>query len=88
MAPPWPVVETSDSTIIVASEKTVDEAVHEATKWAVKALEKGLNIPWEDAYMLGSLITNLEISQVVDPNKIVKARIPKRYISTEAVSIK
>jgi len=85
MAPPWPVIETSDSTIIVASGKTVDEAIHEATKWAVKALEKGLNIPWEDAYMLGSLIINLEISQVVDPNKTVKARIPKRYISTEAI---
>lgn len=84
-APPWPIIETNDSTIIVASGKTVDEAVHEATKWAVKSLEKGLNIPWEDAYMLGSLIVNLEISQVVDPNKTAKARIPKRYISTEIV---
>jgi amidase len=85
MAPPWPVVETHGSTVLVVSGKTLDEAVHEAAKWAVKALEKGLKLSWEDAYMLSSLVVDLGISQVVDPKRTVKAVIPKKIMSTDRV---
>lgn len=51
----------------------------------MRALERGLGISWEDAYMLASLIVNLEIGEIVNPNKTAKVRIPKTYISAHDV---
>jgi amidase len=48
-------------------------------------LEKGLNLSWEDAYMLSSLVVDLGISQVVDPNRTVKAVVPQKIMSTDRV---
>jgi amidase len=77
----WPIVETKDSWMIVASGKNLEEASKEAVKYAVKYLETGLKISWDDAYMLSSMILDLKISQVVDPNKTVRAVIPKSILS-------
>jgi amidase len=49
-------------------------------------LEKGLGLEWHDAYMLASLAADLQISQVVDPRKTVRARIPKSLVSWEKLT--
>lgn len=82
LAPLWPVVETDDAFYIIVSDENVDKAFKEAVELAVKVLQQSNSISWEDAYMLSSLVVNVEVSQLVDPKKTVRVRIPKEYTST------
>lgn len=79
----WPLVETKNHTMVISSGDTVDEAMGFATNEAVRYLMKGLDISWEEAYLLSSLVMDLKISQVVDPKKTVRAAIPKTVLVTE-----
>jgi amidase len=79
----WPLVETSDCTMVVASGETIDDAIESATEQAVNLMMKGLNISWEESYILASLALDIKVSQVVDPKKTVRAAIPKYLLSTE-----
>ncbi len=79
----WPMVEDEDSIMIIASGNTLDEAIYTGTDEAVKYLMQGLKFDWEDAYILASLIVDLEISQVVDPTMTIRARIPKKILSMD-----
>lgn len=81
LAPLWPVVETSDNFYILVSSEKLDEALREATSLAVRALEYSNSLSWDDAYMLASMVVDVEISQLVDPKKTVRVKIPKEYIS-------
>ncbi len=81
LAPQWPVVETQDAFYIIVSHENISSAIEEAVELGVRALQHSNDISWEDAYMLGSLIMDVEISQLVDPRKTVRVRIPKEYAS-------
>ena len=76
----WPIVEIDDAILILVSLPTIDEALEEATRQAVKLLRAARGSSHEDAYMLASLAVDLGISQLVDPNKTAKARIPKTVL--------
>lgn len=79
----WPLIETKDYTAVIASGETIDDAIEAATEQAVDHLIKGLDISWEEAYILASLILDIKISQVVDPKKTVRGAIPKNVLPTE-----
>lgn len=79
----WPLVETKDATMVIASGDDVDQAIYETSSQAVNHLKDGLSFQWEDAYMLASLVMDLKFSQVVDPKITVRAAIPKNILSTE-----
>lgn len=79
----WPLVETANHTMIVASGDTLDDAAVAASDQAVTCLSLGLGLSWEDAYMLASLVVDLKISQFVDPKRTVRAAIPKSILPTE-----
>ncbi|MFA5577269.1 MAG: acetamidase/formamidase family protein [Tissierellaceae bacterium] len=81
----WPLVETKDHTMVIASGDTIDEAIYEASNQAIAQMRDSLQIEWEDAYILGSLVVDLKISQVVDPKVTVRAAIPKNIVSTEGI---
>ncbi len=81
----WPIVETDDYTMVIASGDTIDEAISSATEQAVDYMMKSLRISWEEAYILSSLILDIKISQVVDPKKTVRGAIPKSILSTEKI---
>ena len=85
VAPPYPLLETEDSLYILVSEENLWEAIRRATELGVKVLQKTLNLSWDEAYMLGSLLLDVEISQLVDPKKTVRVRIPKEYIPAKDV---
>lgn len=78
----WPLIEDEKFIKIIASGKTLDEAIYSGTDEAVSFLMKGLGYDWEDAYILASLTVDLQISQVVDPMKTIRASIPKDILST------
>lgn len=79
----WPLVETDEYTMVIASGDDLEDAVYEATSQAVGHIKDSLKIEWEDAYVLASLAVDLKISQVVDPKMTVRAAIPKYVVSTE-----
>jgi amidase len=79
--PEWPILETKDSFALLACGDSLDEAARLATEAAVKAFMQEYGWPFERAYMFGSLAINLEINQVVDPKKGVRAVVSKDFIT-------
>jgi amidase len=65
-----------ESHYILTSGKSLKEAVRLATEEAVKLLSQAQGLTWQEAYMLASLVGDLQISQVVNPLKTVRMRIP------------
>jgi amidase len=78
--PQWPILETKDSYALLACGETLDEAARFATEAAVEAFMREYHWSFETAYMFGSLAIDLEISQVVDPKKGVRAVVSKDLI--------
>ena len=83
--PEWPILETHDWYAFLACGDTLDEAATFAAEAAVDAFMREYNWPFEKAYMFGSLAINLEINQVVDPKKGVRAVISKDFISLDSL---
>ncbi|HSH36090.1 acetamidase/formamidase family protein [Schnuerera sp.] len=81
----WPLVETEEHTMVIASGEDLEEALYSATNEAVKYIMNSLKLEWEDAYILASLSVDLKISQVVDPKKTIRAAIPKDVVPTERI---
>lgn len=79
----WPLVETEQDTMVIASGDSLEDAVYEATSQAVNHIKDSLGLEWEDAYMLASLSVDLKISQVVDPKMTVRAAIPKYILPVQ-----
>lgn len=81
----WPILETEDETMILASGKDLEEALQNGLRPAVSAMAKALGVSWEEAYILASLTVDMRISQVVDPMKTVRAVIPKTVLTTAQI---
>lgn len=81
--PEWPVLEAESRFFVLACGDTLDEAARFATEAAVQALMKEHEWTFEKAYMFASLAVDLQINQVVDPKKGVRATILKDFISVD-----
>ncbi len=79
----WPLIETKDSTMVVASGDDVDKAIYNATEETVELLSKALDMDFEETYLLTSIAVHMKISQVVDPRKTIRSEIPHAIITTE-----
>ncbi|AEC52419.1 hypothetical protein PNA2_1504 [Pyrococcus sp. NA2] len=80
----WPLLETKDAFYLLVSYENLDRAIEEGVSLGVEALRRANNISWDEAYMLASLVMDVEISQLVDPRKTVRIKIPKSYITLES----
>ena len=79
-APEYPVLENKDEFAIIVSKPTVDEAISRATELMCEFLEqRSTSYSRPEIIMLMSLVGNLQISQVVDPEKTVRFVFPKQY---------
>lgn len=78
--PEWPILETEDRYALLACGGTLDEAAKYASEAAVRAFMRKYGWSFEKAYMFGSLAVSLEINQVVDPKKGVRAVISKDFM--------
>jgi amidase len=79
--PEWPLLETKDAFAFITCGDTLDEAARFAAEAAVKALMRQYDWAFEHAYMFGSLAVDLEINQVVDLKKGVRARVSKDFLT-------
>lgn len=62
---------------------TIDEAAKKATRYMVEHISETYEMPWDEAYMLCSLIGDLKIAEVVDePHMLVTMHIPKSVFQT------
>jgi len=87
-APRYPVLDLGDRIAILAYGSDLDEAARNASLAAVEGLMKRYGMRFEEAYALASLIVDLEINQLVDPKKGVRAVIGKNYISVDSLLVK
>ncbi|GAB1475720.1 acetamidase/formamidase family protein [Bacillota bacterium] len=79
-APKYPLLEDKENFAVIVSKPTVDEAIANATELMCEFLEQrmtGYTRP--EIVMLMSLVGNVQISQVVDPEKTVRFVFPKEY---------
>lgn len=79
--PEWPILETKREYALLTCGETLDESARYASEAAVSALMRKYKWSFEKAYMFGSLAVNLEINQVVDPKKGVRAVISKEFVN-------
>lgn len=77
-----PLVETADYWKPLASAETLEEACKLVNKDALSLLSAEHDIDTTEAYMLSSLVADLEISQVVDPLVTVREAIPKAHLTS------
>lgn len=75
-----PVIKTKESYFFVGSGKTVEEAIYITAEEAVRFIQDRNNLSWTEAYMMASIATDLLFSQVVNPLKTVRIRIPRKII--------
>jgi amidase len=85
--PKWPILEMKDSYAFLTCGKTLDEATRCASKVAVEALMREHGWSFEKAYMFSSLAVDLEINQVVDPKKGVRAVVSKEHLSLDSILV-
>jgi len=71
------VVDYDGDLTILASSETLEDAIDEVLDAAKKLLQKAFKIDEQTALTLLSLTSNLGISQIVNPKKTVKIKIPK-----------
>lgn len=79
----WPLLETEKETMVIASGDNIEQAISNGTKEVVHYLMWNLKLKFEEAYLLSSLVSNVKVSQVVDPKKTIRISIPKNILSTE-----
>lgn len=79
----WPFVVHDGKISFLVSAETGDRASVKAAEVAIKHIAKALHISFEEAYILGSLAVDLEVSQLVNPMKTYRASISTEILSLE-----
>jgi amidase len=74
-SPPVPIVATSERVWAIGIGATVEGALRSAVAFVTSALEAGLAIPHDDAYVLASQLLEVEICQVVNPKVSVAVSV-------------
>ena len=75
-----PMVETENAFYTIASGANVDAAVKKASNNMFRFLKKHLELSNNELNMLMSIICDLQISQVVDPQKTARMRVDKEAL--------
>lgn len=79
----WPFLAHDGRISFLASGETGDEASFKAAEVDIHHIAKALNISFEEAYIIGSLAVDLEVSQLVNPMKTYRASILQEVLSLE-----
>ena len=79
----WPIAETDTHIITMGTNRNLTEATKIAVREMIAYLMSEKNLSREDAYMLCSLVVDLNITQLVDGNKGVHAMLPKEIFVTK-----
>ena len=78
---PTPFLETEDQYIAIASAETVDKATEDATENMFRFLTDIAGLSEGDAGRLMTLVGNVMICQIVDPQKTARFEFPKAVLA-------
>lgn len=76
-----PIVETDTHVMIINSAKVFNEAVRGSMLLAAGFLMEKHNIKFSDAYRLISAVSDIKVSQLVNPKVTVRVALPKEILS-------
>ena len=79
---PWPLAEDETHIMAIGSTRPLEDAYRVALKELVLWLERDYGLERMDALQLISQVSENNISQLVDPNYTVVAKIAKKYLPT------
>ena len=82
-----PILETAESYYTIASAETLDRAVQQAFEDMLNLVMSRTGLDVNSAAMILSVAGHLEISQVVDPLKTARMRLPKTVACRLGISI-
>lgn len=77
-----PMIETEAEWMTIGSAKGYLDACRLANGDMVGLLAEANDLSWEDAYVLSSVVSDLRVSQVVDPLLTVRCCVPKEYVQS------
>ncbi len=78
----FPIIESRNDYFVLSSDTDIEQAVINAVKNAVEFIMEKKNLSFTDAYMLTSIACDLMVSQVVNPKKTAKVKIPKYLLNS------
>lgn len=78
-----PIIKNKENYFFIGSGRTIDEAIQITIEEVVKFIQKSNNLSWTESYMMASIATDLMFSQIVNPLKTVKIRIPRKIIDKQ-----
>jgi len=78
---PNPMVETIDAWYTIASAETLDEAAQMATDDMFRFITERTSLSSNETAMLMSLICDLEVCQIVDPQKTARMKLDKKALA-------
>lgn len=76
-----PMIETEREWMTLGSAADYLDACRIANGDMVELLAESQGLSWEDAYILSSIVSDLRVSQVVDPLLTVRCCMRKDYVS-------
>lgn len=75
----WPLLFTDEAMHVLASATEVDDAVRAGFGEAVDLVARHCGLAWSDAYRLASLVSDVQVSQMVNPRVTVRVRVPRQW---------
>lgn len=79
----WPFISYDNKISFIVSGDSANEASFKAAKVTVGHLKKALGLSFEEAYMLGSIACDLEVSQLVNPKKTFRGTVSQKVLPLE-----
>lgn len=77
--PTWPLLFTDEALHVLASAMDVDGAVRAGFGEAVELVARHCGLAWPDAYRLASVVSDVHVSQLVNPRVTVRVRVPGQW---------
>jgi len=76
----WPRFETDEELMAVGAYRPVDDALRIAFTELIAWIHSDYGLSELDAYELLSKVAHIRLSEMVDPNYVVIAKVPKKYL--------
>ncbi|HEY4682091.1 MAG TPA: hypothetical protein VIH17_02450 [Candidatus Acidoferrales bacterium] len=80
----WPHMEDADYLMAVGSYRPLEDALRIAYTELIAWLHRDYGLSEMDAYELLSKVSVTDVTEVVDPNYTVIAKIPKKFLPPKA----
>lgn len=82
-----PIIETATHFGVIASAETLDQAAEIAVHDMVALVHDATDAPEDELVMLFSLVADVQVCQMVDPEKTIRFMVPKYVLETYGFSL-